>query len=82
MRFIHGNCRKQVSRLITKKQVYMNYTVCSTCIDCERTCKLCPACTSEEDLDVLQEAYLEHVNRIDFRRVFPVVDIDKVRENI
>ena len=71
--FFHHR-RKHGSRLVTTKQVTMNYTVCSTCINCERECKLCPSCTSEEDLDILQEAYLEHVNRMDFRRVFPVVE--------
>ncbi|XP_049281983.1 probable tubulin polyglutamylase ttll-15 [Anopheles funestus] len=42
-------------------------------------CQLCSSCLEETDLDDLQRAYREHINRGDMKRIFPVPKSDQHR---
>ncbi|XP_077869055.1 putative tubulin polyglutamylase ttll-15 isoform X1 [Saccoglossus kowalevskii] len=39
---------------------------------CNENCKLCNKCLSSEEMDFIRQAYLEHINRHNMRRLFPV----------
>nr|XP_040227578.2 probable tubulin polyglutamylase ttll-15 [Anopheles coluzzii] len=42
-------------------------------------CQLCSTCLEEQDIDDLQRAYREHMNRGDMKRIFPVPKSDQHR---
>uniref|UniRef100_A0A182NCV4 Uncharacterized protein n=1 Tax=Anopheles dirus TaxID=7168 RepID=A0A182NCV4_9DIPT len=42
-------------------------------------CQLCSTCLEASDLDDLQRAYREHINRGDMKRIFPVPKADRHR---
>uniref|UniRef100_A0A182QX78 Uncharacterized protein n=1 Tax=Anopheles farauti TaxID=69004 RepID=A0A182QX78_9DIPT len=42
-------------------------------------CQLCSTCLEESDLDDLQRAYREHMNRGDMKRIFPAPKVDSNR---
>ncbi|EAU76858.1 AGAP004427-PA [Anopheles gambiae str. PEST] len=42
-------------------------------------CQLCSTCLEEHDIDDLQRAYREHMNRGDMKRIFPVPKSDQHR---
>ena len=77
--FLNLSCahfRSRHNRFVHSKQVTINYTLCSKCTHCHDQCQICPTCTDEEATDILKEAYLEHVNRGHFKRVFPSIGQD------
>ncbi|XP_069689786.1 probable tubulin polyglutamylase ttll-15 isoform X1 [Periplaneta americana] len=79
-RRIHGNSLRPRSReeevmQVTDKNLAVFPDVCasklcrSSCVSPD--CQLCKPCLTPETVDVLKDAYMEHINRQDCKRIFP-----------
>ncbi|XP_043273225.1 probable tubulin polyglutamylase ttll-15 [Venturia canescens] len=51
---------------------------CSSCKDCFHIeCQLCKPCFTKETRIILSQSYLEHQNKMDYKRIFPPSNITK-----
>uniref|UniRef100_A0A0A9X8G8 Tubulin polyglutamylase TTLL6 n=1 Tax=Lygus hesperus TaxID=30085 RepID=A0A0A9X8G8_LYGHE len=63
--------------MVSGKNLVVSPSKCAKCYDCTAPdCQLCRPCLSIETERVLMDAYLEHMNRKDCKRVFPVHHAD------
>lgn len=57
---------------VADKNIAVLPQLCAECDDCFRVeCQLCKPCHSDEMKLILSQSYLEHRNKMDFRRIFP-----------
>ncbi|XP_053673253.1 probable tubulin polyglutamylase ttll-15 [Anopheles nili] len=68
-----------IKNLATGANQCSNVPCVESCAPVE--CQLCRTCLEESDLDDLQRAYREHMNRGDMKRIFPVPKADNHRVN-
>lgn len=53
-----------------------NKSLCSSCIPYE--CQLCFNCLTQDNLNTLKEAYMEHTNRQACKRIFPPLMVNTI----
>lgn len=65
--------KKTQAMMSTTKNIVVNGDICLACnTTCTEKCRLCLHCLSNDDIYSLNQAYLEHINRGDTKRIFPV----------
>ncbi|XP_057337898.1 probable tubulin polyglutamylase ttll-15 [Microplitis mediator] len=57
---------------VADKNLVVFPEICSKCTDCVSIqCKLCKSCFTEELRLILGQSYIEHQNKMDYKRIFP-----------
>ncbi|XP_014249476.1 tubulin polyglutamylase TTLL6 [Cimex lectularius] len=57
---------------VSDKNIVVNPEVCSGCSECMAPeCELCLQCLNSESKAIIKDAYLEHTNKHDCKRIFP-----------
>ncbi|KAL1129613.1 hypothetical protein AAG570_012558, partial [Ranatra chinensis] len=70
-------------KYITDKNIVVTPSECAKCSSCVLPeCQLCLTCLTPESKLNLKDAYLEHINKRDFKRVFPPTKVYFIYENV
>ena len=57
---------------VADKNLVVLPDICITCDDCFRIeCQLCRTCYTDDWRVVLTQSFLEHHNKMDYKRIFP-----------
>lgn len=71
---------------VADKNLVVLPEICKNCEDCFRVeCQICRSCFTDDWRIVLSQSFLEHHNKMDYKRIFPPLIVSIIslhRENI